>query len=304
MLCLIDSFDFIQWVSGPTHEKGHSLDLILSYGLSVSISEICATTCISDHLPVLFTLTLPCPVDKPSAPLCLRRAISPLTASQFRSTFNESCKFPIDKCGLSADEILNVFTSTCTEILDCIAPLSPIRPKACPQPWLNESTRTLRRACRRAERKWKKDRLTVSRQILHGCLSDYQRAVKAAKTAYFSTLVANNSHKPQVLFSVLNSLVNPSDVFPLVPTPTVCNDFLQFFISEVAALRLVCTSDRPSLDIAPALRSTTFDRFEPLTLCQLSDLVQHLRPTNCPSDMVPPVFLEKSLTQLELMFCC
>ena len=34
-LSLIDSFNLVQCVSGPTHEHGHTLDLVLSHGLSV-----------------------------------------------------------------------------------------------------------------------------------------------------------------------------------------------------------------------------------------------------------------------------
>lgn len=119
------------------------MDLTLSYGLAVSISEICASTCISDHLPVLVSLTLPCPAATPSAPVSHRRAIGPLTATQFRTAFYELSpfKFPLnDERDLSVDEILNAFNCTCTEILDCIAPLRPFHPKACPQPWLNDYT--------------------------------------------------------------------------------------------------------------------------------------------------------------------
>lgn len=35
-LSLIDSFNLTQSVTGPTHEKGHTLDLVLSYGLWIS----------------------------------------------------------------------------------------------------------------------------------------------------------------------------------------------------------------------------------------------------------------------------
>ena len=39
-LDLIDSFNLTQSVSGPAHEQGHTLDLVLSQGLCVEISEI------------------------------------------------------------------------------------------------------------------------------------------------------------------------------------------------------------------------------------------------------------------------
>lgn len=67
-LNLISSFHFSQCLSGPNHE-GHILDLVLSLSsLSVSVDEICVTTYISDHLPVLFTLTLSCSVVKTKCP--------------------------------------------------------------------------------------------------------------------------------------------------------------------------------------------------------------------------------------------
>lgn len=40
-LNLIDSFSLMQSVSGPTHERRHTLDLVLSYGLPGLKIEIC-----------------------------------------------------------------------------------------------------------------------------------------------------------------------------------------------------------------------------------------------------------------------
>ncbi len=56
--------------------------------------------------------------------------------------------------------------------------------------WLNDTTRSLRRACRVAERKWKKDKLKISLEMMQDALYEYQRAVKSAKTNYFSDVVA------------------------------------------------------------------------------------------------------------------
>jgi len=64
---LIDSFNFVQSVTGPTHEKGHTLKLGLSNGLDVAIREMCDTRML-DQLPVALnvvvsvrTLCLLCP---------------------------------------------------------------------------------------------------------------------------------------------------------------------------------------------------------------------------------------------------
>ena len=66
-LSLIDSFNLEQCVSGPTHEHGHSLDLVLCHGLSVSNLEICDNE-FSDHLPVLFEAAVSWAAVKSAAP--------------------------------------------------------------------------------------------------------------------------------------------------------------------------------------------------------------------------------------------
>ena len=156
--------------------------------------------------------------------------------------FNDSplCR-PIDS-EYTADELHSMLSSACTGILDSIAPFKPKRKKTQSTPWLNDATGDLRRACRRAERKWQKDRLHVSLQILRCCLSEYHRAVKTAKTQYISTLVSRNSHKPQVLFNTLNSLINLRNESPVVPSPALCESFEKFFIDKVVALRPPDTS--------------------------------------------------------------
>lgn len=52
-LNLIDSFNFMQCANGPTHERGHTLDLVLSYGFPVFNIQICQPV-FFDHSPVIF----------------------------------------------------------------------------------------------------------------------------------------------------------------------------------------------------------------------------------------------------------
>ncbi len=65
-LSLIDSFNLVQSVSGPTQERGHTLDLVLSFGLPVFNLEVCDAA-FSDHMPVLFEVALACNTVKPRA---------------------------------------------------------------------------------------------------------------------------------------------------------------------------------------------------------------------------------------------
>ncbi len=94
---------------------------------------------------------------------------------------------------LCAEELLSLFNSTCTSILDSIAPLKVKRAKHKSKPWLNEPTRALRQICRRAERKWKKDKLQISYEIFKDSLANYQRFLNRARANYFSDVIEKKS---------------------------------------------------------------------------------------------------------------
>lgn len=53
-----DYFNLLQWVSRPTHLLGHTLDLILTFGLSITDIEVIESP-ISDHFPIVFMMCLP-----------------------------------------------------------------------------------------------------------------------------------------------------------------------------------------------------------------------------------------------------
>ncbi|XP_055015067.1 uncharacterized protein LOC129410609 [Boleophthalmus pectinirostris] len=150
-LSVIDSFNLRQWISGPTHEKGHTLDLVLTLGLDVCVEEICDMH-ISDHLPILFNIELPGPVVKQDTSVRTVRAFTPLTVEQFSCAFASFTPPALTFSGaLSAEELNTMFNTICTDILDAVAPLVMKRAKPTSEPWLNETTRALRRECRRAE---------------------------------------------------------------------------------------------------------------------------------------------------------
>lgn len=56
-LNLMESFDLSQWMDGPSHVHGHTLDLILTHGICVSDTTICELN-FSDHKPIIFSVPL------------------------------------------------------------------------------------------------------------------------------------------------------------------------------------------------------------------------------------------------------
>lgn len=159
----------------------------LTHGLSVSDIAISNTT-FSDHMPVSFSV----PYSEIS-PWCV--SLVPLTRALVKSLLSLIMKYRfLQKWNLlSTTWMLNLihFNSTCAFVLNSNAPLKLRNHKSAAVLWHKETTRTLRQACRHAERKWKKDKLQVSYEIMRNSLTMFQRAAKAAKCKYLSKLILN-----------------------------------------------------------------------------------------------------------------
>ena len=52
-----------------------------------------------------------------------------------------------------------------------------------------KKTRLLKRKCRKAERRWRKDKLTVNYQIFREHLNTYNKAIKDSRHLHFSKLI-------------------------------------------------------------------------------------------------------------------
>uniref|UniRef100_A0A3B3HT18 Reverse transcriptase domain-containing protein n=1 Tax=Oryzias latipes TaxID=8090 RepID=A0A3B3HT18_ORYLA len=286
-LNLINSFNLVQLVSAPTQEQGHTLDLILTHGLTTFDLEICDAL-FSDHMPVLFNVQLPCHTVKFPAPFLCSRTINSHTAAQFSAAFNSTIILPEHQsCNSDVENMSSCLYSTCQTVLDSVAPLKTRLSRLRSEPWLDETTRAVRRECRRAERKWKKDRLQVSFQLLRGSWRSYQKTMKAAKTKHFSDIIASNQHNPRVLFKTINSVLNVPQPVSLENSTEVCEMFMTFFIDKIKNIRTLISPPSFSHSVSTSC-STVLHRFEHVSLSYLEKLISQMKPSGSPNDPVPP----------------
>ncbi len=184
-----------------------------------------------------------------------------------------------------------VFNSVCLDIINDVAPIRLKKHKSLSQPWFNNETRALRQACRKAECRWKRDKLQISFEMLQESLNKYQYAVKAARTKYFSDLISRTAHCPKVLFSTINTVLNPVIVSPIDSISYTCEDFLNFFIRKIESIREVIVSS-PSVQAASMSSSCIFDCFDLVSLPVLEGIVKHMKLSRTPLDPIPPRFLK------------
>ena len=285
-LDVLDAFNLVQHITEPTHELGHTLDLVISYGLPISNVKVCAPVR-SDHFPVIFDFILPCDSSKSNLPARQCRILKPVTTVLFSSAFTSAVQADNGLSeGLDTELLLSSFLSTCVGILDTVAPLKAMHPRPRSEPWLNDTTRAARRECRRAERRWRRDRLHVSHDILKECWKRYQGIVKAEKSRHFSEIISKNVDKPRVLFKTIDQLLNPPQPTCLEPSSEACEKFRCYFIDKVTTIR--ANISPPVSDASMAVICTTvFSHFNPVSFSELSETVVHLKSSSCPTDALP-----------------
>lgn len=127
------------------------------------------------------------------------------------------------------DEQLSHFIILCSNVLDSVAPFKTKKPKLHMKPWLNNVTRTSRQEWRKAEKKWKKDKLQDSYDIMRDCMVNYQRSVNTARDSYFASLIAKHAHSPKILFNTIDHVLNTFMLFFPDASPTICENVLRFF---------------------------------------------------------------------------
>lgn len=122
-------------------------------------------------------------------------------------------------------------------------------------------------------------------------LSAYQSVAKLAKANYFSDLILKNHSTRKILFSVINSVVNPSANTVSDASDALCESFLRHFIDKISNLRTNISS--PHTEPLFSLPHLVFwDVFEPISLQSLKNIIVNLKPSFCPYDIIHPKFLK------------
>ncbi|XP_070397940.1 uncharacterized protein [Nothobranchius furzeri] len=269
-LDILDSFDLQQLVKDPTLEHSHTLDLVLSFGLCVSDLFV-DQVCISDHFPIIFnTSNL-----KPSSSVMLSSSLEAGLLTSFSSCTS-----------VGVDGLVDSFNTACSAALDSVAPLKLRQKKTISDPWVNDNTDALRRQCRTLERKWKKDKLQISQQMLKDSLAAYQKAVRSAKNNYFANITERHRGDQRKLFSTVNSVLSLKEsTAPSTPTIELCTDFQNFFLEKISSIRQNLLG--PVTQKEP-LCSPPFSDFDPVSLQDLDKLIKSMKPSGSPLDALPP----------------
>ena len=105
-------------------------------------------------------------------------------------------------------------------ILDKVAPLETRMVSfSKSSSWYTEELSSLKATGRRLERQYQKTGLTVHAQMYEQHQQEYQQALNAARTSYYSQRISNGSGNSRLLFSPVSKLLQPVNNFATSASP-------------------------------------------------------------------------------------
>ncbi|KAJ8245152.1 hypothetical protein GJAV_G00274640, partial [Gymnothorax javanicus] len=297
---LVESVGFTQSVIGPTHIHGHTLDLILSFGVEIDKVDIHShNPSLSDHFLLTSRLKLAHPVLSETR-MYSSRTFTATTSSQFIEALPTYLDYPASP--LCINEMADKFANALRSTLDVVAPLKfkKATQKKRPAPWYTDQTRTLKQKSRQLERKWRSAKLQVFHCAWKESLVVYKHALSVARSSYFANLIQENKNDPRFLFKTVAKLTNNHAAStPQIPASCSSNDFLKFFSGKIIEIReniIASLAVGEGLNLKPhAMHINQFDSFSPICLSELAKLVTTSKSTTCLLDPIPSKLLKELL---------
>ena len=207
-LDLLDSMSLTQHVAEPTHELGHTLDLVITRKSDNLISGRPAPDILfSDHLTLLFKLKTARP------PLKVGRVSFRKLRSIDKDAFtDEICNSELFQMNYDdPDKPAALFDITLRSLLDRHAPVKhkniAIRPCV---PWMNDEIVLAKRQRRKAERKWRASKAHIDLLSYRTMRNRVTFLSNKARSDYYTNFINENSTDQRKLFRASKSLLNLS----------------------------------------------------------------------------------------------
>ena len=235
---LLDSFNLKQHVTTPTHNRGHILDVIITRSDDDLVDNVMVRDpTLSDHLAVHCNLKL----KKPRAE---RKEIKyrKLNSIDMKSLHNHLKEYTQSQDTVNdLSSLVENYESELTRIMDIHAPVKTrkitLRPSA---PWYDDKIDEEKRKRRKLERRWRKSRLVIDRQLYKDRCKVVNSLIKNAKQRYYLNLIGENKVNQRMVFNTVDKLFlrKIETCYPTAPSPErLANNFADFFCNKIEIIQ-------------------------------------------------------------------
>lgn len=301
LLELLSAMDLQQHVALPTHQAGGILDLVITHNdFSVDELTVDPSGVLSDHS----LITCRAPVHNCDAVMCTRRVRSwrIVDRTLLQQAVADSPVGGPPPLDASVDELCDTYHRTLHDIADQFAPERTIKSRLRPMsPWFDAECRSIRRKCRRLERRFRRSRDAADEVAYVTACREKHVAFERKKKQYWSERINADGKTPTRLWRSLTTLLqrDKRTADDIAPSCNDADSFLRFFDEKVKAVRATTAGRQP-----PTATSVHDESLSTLAACcedEVRKLIMESPTKSCPLDPIP-TFILKELVDTLLPF--
>lgn len=305
---VLQMFDLIQHVKGPTHIAGNTLDLVITRPNCPSIHSCKVDELISDHNAILVELNLstPCRVKRRIRYRKTRNIDSDLFKLDLKNFFSAK----LNKLGYNHinEKHLNDLISAYEGSVEVLDKHAPVKEKVItvrkPTPWNTDDIKSYKAAKRKAEKKWRKTKCDADlatfkekRNLFNSHLKDLRRKDLAKK-------IGENKGNSKALFKIMNKALHRKQDLPLPPQKddeTLATEFSDFFEKKISDIRQKLDTTNNCSRIGPNISNgflgTYFDSFKRMRTDEIRKIISDMAPKHSALDHIPTWIVKNHLDE-------
>ncbi|KAK6168847.1 hypothetical protein SNE40_020019 [Patella caerulea] len=298
---LLNNHSFKQHVQVPTHNRGHTLDLVITReGSSLVFDDLDVfDELISDHFPVKFKISIQKP-DFETKSITFRK-LRNVTSDQIVNELDNTEFFNIHLLSDVNAKAHSYFTIL-HRTLDNLAPLQTktirLRPNSA---WFNNDILEAKKLRNKAERKWRETNLTIHEQIFKCKKNTVNYLIRKAKKSYYSDKIETGQNKQKELFRVTNTLLDPNYGVTKLPTTVPVQElpekFSAYFSQKIVKIREGLVTETSGHVHHKNLSSDvpTLSHFQQVSVSEVAKIIKQSSSKSCSLDPLPTILLKECL---------
>ena len=293
---LTSSHGLSQFVVGPSHKLGHTLDLVFANEHEFDLPVMHPLDLdLSDHLPVFFSLPCYNRSTKISDNTFQSRNIKSINRVEFSHNLCNSLNSRFqctDIENLDFMEHHKIFSDCASEELDKVAPLKSRSFKSCSQPaWMDAEYRLERALRRRLERTWRASGLQGDKAKYLEQQKKCSKLVTAKRTHYFADLITKCEGDQRALFNIVNTVMDKRKTSGQLPqfhdSKTLANKFNNFYSNKVIQIRNKIKPSVLNQDCRKSFSGVGMESLMPTTVEELRVIIKEMGIKTSGEDTLP-----------------
>jgi hypothetical protein len=293
---LIDTFQLKQHIDTPTHRDGHTLDLIMTSSSitphvnSIEVQDIH----LSDHYLVTFSLR----TKKEAIPRIQKnsRKLKSISITSMSDTLQRNLMAIPDVCNSEEqlDSIVQQYSDAIVNALDAHAPMRTVTLKGDNnKAWYDDEVHAARRERRKLERKYRKSKLTIHKEMLEEQANEVVKLIKQKKSDYHKKLLLEADKKDT--FRIVKTLVEPLKQMKKQDEQedaARADEFRVFFEEKVKAIQQVLEGTQGNQECSSGEIDTVISDFQLCSTQKIGRLIENAPNKSCSLDPLPTWLLK------------